>query len=727
VQQTPSLSPQLDLQGTYRGEVTIGGKITNPQAQFRFEGKDWQWFPDPATIARDAQNQPVRETGRQVPIRQVLAQGKLQDWALSLEPVRLAVNDAVFNFEGQLSLAQLSGQFQLRNFDLSQLRLVTALPADIQGRLQLQGTLGGNVLNPQLEGNLTLQQPVLNGQSLNLITSTFRYANARLDVAVSETEALQLQASLPLGWNLSGTDDASLDLKLSTPALALLGALTQNQVTWTQGEGTAQLQARSRLNLLQGKVDDLTAEGNIRFQDATLKAALLEEPVVLNGDINFNSDRLYTQQFQARFAQSQVAVAGVLPLFRPLAQTDPDADTPLTATLGPGSVRLKDLYHGDVKGQIQVTGSLIQPVIGGDVTLFNGNLGMPHLLPGASPAPGNANQAGTQPQPTPSGDVMPRLQDFRLTLGPDFVARRYPWYNLRLGGSVALDGPLDALEPSGKIQLERGWIHALRMTFYLVLDRPRRVEFTPAQGLFDPNLNLTFRTIVTETSTPLRADRTGINQFFGAEHTSERREDIIPNLRPGEVDVYLAIQGSANEFLSALGASEIKTCELEAMPANGTGFNTYRPADLKRLSECLQSRAKLTALQPLNGETSQQGLLNSSVVRLTSIPPRGQAEIIALLGDQALNNLVKQNRLGRENELELLQYGATEMLLQPLARNLLQQLSYTSLAIGKSLGLSSLRVLPTVKVSRRVGPNAFIDVEYDYSYGQGRILYRMGF
>jgi hypothetical protein len=58
---------------------------------------------------------------------------------------------------------------------------------------------------------------------------------------------------------------------------------------------------------------------------------------------------------------------------------------------------------------------------------------------------------------------------------------------------------------------------------------------------------------------------------------------------------------------------------------------------------------------------------------------------------------------------------------------LLQQLSYTSLAIGKSLGLSSLRVLPTVKVSRRVGPNAFIDVEYDYSYGQGRILYRMGF
>jgi hypothetical protein len=732
VQQTPSWSPQLDLQGTYTGEVTLGGKLTNPQAEFRFEGKDWQWFPDSPTIARDRQNQLVVETGRQVPIQQVLAQGKFQDWALSIEPARLAVNDAVFNFEGQLSLAQLSGQFELRDFDLAQLRLVTTLPADVQGRLHLQGTLGGNVFNPQVEGKLTLQQPVLNGQSLAPITSTFRYDQARLDVAISETEALQLQASLPLAWTVSQTDDASLDVKFNTPALALLGPLTQNQITWVQGEGTAQFQARSRLNLFQGKIDALTAEGNIKFQDATLQAALLEEPLVLNGEINFNTDRLYTQNFEARFAQTPVVVAGVLPLFQPLAEADPDIDQPLTANLGPSPLRLKDLYRGDVKGKIQVTGSLIQPVIGGNLNLFNGNLGVPQMAktPATSSEVGTTSLGVNQPQPMSTLAWRPRFQDFGLTLGPKFEARRYPWYDLRLGGDVAVNGPLDTLQPSGKIQLERGWIDALGTVFYLALDRPRRIEFIPTQGLFDPNLNLTFRTSVAETSTPVRQDRSGINQFFGAEHTSERREDIIPNLRPNEVEIYLTIRGSGSDLLSSLGVSERQTCKLEALPGDDIGLSSYSAVsavDMNRLADCIHNQAKLAALQQQNRGTSQQGLLSSSVIRLTSIPPRGQSEIIALLGDQALSDLMKQSRLGRENELELLQYGATEMVLQPLARNLGQDLSYAVLAIGKSLGVNSLRVFPTVKASRRIGSRTFIDVEYDYTYGQGRILYRTTF
>lgn len=93
------------------------------------------------------------------------------------------------------------------------------------------------------------------------------------------------------------------------------------------------------------------------------------------------------------------------------------------------------------------------------------------------------------------------FDNFRVALGDKFLVnlspfRRVAGARFSLAGAVTLNGSLDSLRPLGTIQLQRGNVNVLNTKFFLSRDYASRIEFVPAQGLLNPNLDIKMKTVV---------------------------------------------------------------------------------------------------------------------------------------------------------------------------------------------------------------------------------------
>jgi len=454
-----------DIKGTFSGEVKVAGSLqAGVNAKFNLRGQNWEWGP--------------------YSVKQVVADGSLENGTLTLLPLRFQSDQSVIAFSGEISKDKQSGQFRMENIPVELIKDAFNLPINLEGQLNANATIAGSLNDPQAIGFIQLRNGSLNGTSIQLAQGGFQYKNARLGfgstINLIGKEPLKISGSIPQRLPFASVepdnDQVTLDVDVRDEGLAVLNLLN-DQVAWQDGKGEVKLQVR-------GTVQNPIATGTIQVSNATLQARALPEPLTgVTGTILFDRDRLKVNQIRGQFSRGQVSAAGVIPLARKFSATDPDQKTPLDVTLNQIKISLKGLYQGGVDGKVQVTGTALNPVIGGKIRLSNGQV----LLSQTE------QQVGGTSQPSAALE----FSNLRLELGDNVRITSAPLLNFVASGGLTLNGSLDDLRPSGTIRLTAGQVNLFTTQFVLARGYPQTAIFQPNRGL-DPILNVRLTAVVSE-------------------------------------------------------------------------------------------------------------------------------------------------------------------------------------------------------------------------------------
>ncbi|WP_216904610.1 translocation/assembly module TamB domain-containing protein [Synechococcus sp. CCY 9618] len=426
----------------------------------------------------------------------------------------LAGQPFVVRLEGPLTGG--AGSFSLENLPLSLLALLTPLPENLRGSLAMKGRyrLGG--ARPELSLDLSLADGRLGDQPLRLERGRvdLKEEGLGLDLALraeGASRSVDLSGTVPLVASEQG-----LELRLATrgDGLKFLTRLAGQAFEWQEGGADLQL-------LVRGSLDDPIANGFLRLRD--LRCRFVGQDVRdVDATVLFDFEQLVVQEFRARVGEKgQVAGEGRLGLFRPLAE-----DRTLTVKLDqiPFSVpRLAAV--GD--GQLDLSGSLVSPVLGGEVAISRGTINVqPGQLAISEPVSDQPVQPRTMPELLESKwnfdkplvllgpdvesttaeslrEAVPRFpylafQNLILRLGPDLRVVIPNIANFNAAGQLRIAGRLDpSLRASGVVRLLGGRLNLFTTSFSLDPDAPNVAIFTPSLGLV-PFLDIALRTRISD-------------------------------------------------------------------------------------------------------------------------------------------------------------------------------------------------------------------------------------
>ena len=80
---------------------------------------------------------------------------------------------------------------------------------------------------------------------------------------------------------------------------------------------------------------------------------------------------MFIKSLEGKFSAGNIKAVGELPIFD---NPKLKIDVPLTVDLQQLLLNLKGLYQGGANGNLAITGSLLKPIIGGNIELFNGQV-----------------------------------------------------------------------------------------------------------------------------------------------------------------------------------------------------------------------------------------------------------------------------------------------------------------------------------------------------------------
>ena len=372
---------ELDITGVYTADVTLAGTWKQPQIEFKLQGSKWQWRTQAAFPSVVQSLGLVIEDTQLIPIDRVLLQGSLQAGILTLKPMEIEVENARIYMTGDLSAQGSSAQLNVKNLSLDTISHVVQLPLDIAGEFALEANLEGSLTQPQVTAEVAWIDGAINGRSLeDKIAANLSYANSRLELRTTYPDSLKVYASAPYPLRPEVSDRFDLEIELSNQAVSpedssistksttlvqdFLYGLTQGEILWASGEGKIALKAGGRLDFSKGvKVYDLLVTGEAIFEDAQFKNSRIAKELNLTGKITLDKQRLQAEQLQGSFAETNLLITGVLPLWQPLS---PDASNPLTVAIDKGQMNFPELYQGKIDTQVTVTGTILAPAIGGE-------------------------------------------------------------------------------------------------------------------------------------------------------------------------------------------------------------------------------------------------------------------------------------------------------------------------------------------------------------------------
>ncbi len=696
---------ELDIRGIFNAEVALAGTLSDPNLNFQLSGQQWEWrpqtsFPDivePLGLV-------IKDT-QLIPINRVLLQGAYADNTLQIQNAQLQIKETQLALQGRFSPQQIAANWTVEDLSLDTINTFVRIPLDTSGNFDAAGTFGGSFSDPQIAGQFAVADAAIRGRAIEqTVQGSFQYVDARLNLVTAEPSVVDATASIPFPIRPDNNQFA-IDVRLNEEALGLVGALTQEQLSFVGGEGNVALQAQGRIELAKGlRLYDLTVNGVVNLNEAVFASSALPEPLIVSGQILADDRVLQVPQLQGRFAESQLAVSGVLPLF----EAQPSLDNPLTAVINKGKFTLEGLYEGEIDGRVVVTGTALAPIVGGQVLLANGQIFVPErtqsneALPAAlsrltRTTPTVARRGGTRP-------FIPTLDDFQVNLQGLFI-EQLPFYQFNFGGQLTLDGPLanlSAIRPNGVITLNRGIVNFLETRFLLERRNQNVIVFTPEQGLLNPKLDLQMRTIVSELP---------ISKRYRAAETTEIPDDSITKVQ--RVDINLSINGSLNQLLPGIGKNEAEVCRIRDAFVPIQAEAAITQTDLQQLTTCLNVLAA-------KGGADEQ-LLSNQAIRLTSSPPRSQGQIIRLLGEQIL---VLAESLQGKNTEQLLQVGIVQLALPMVFQGVLYDVEST---ISEAIGSTDFRIVPYLETIYQVEKEGYIRVSYDYSFNEFRVQYEKRF
>jgi translocation and assembly module TamB len=648
-QKTATLPTIGELTGALNGGITASGSLKSGlNADFNFQGNNWQWG--------------------QYSINQVIARGNFADGVVTVSPLSIGINQGLIAFAGQLGSEQLSGNLNIASLPLSLLQpFIEKYPIDITGQLNATANLQGSLKDPTVNGSASLANATLNQQPIQTGQLKFNYDNARVNfdstLLLTGTQPIAITGSVPAPLPFVAVkpdnNQISVNARVNNEGLALLNVFTNNQVSWVNGAGEVDVK-------VQGTLSQPIINGTATISNATFKAEALSEPLTnVTGTLLFNGDTLNVENIQGNYNQGLVAASVILPIFT----AEQSISNPLTVSIEKQlNFKIPALYEGGVSGSAVIRGTALNPIIGGEIQLSDGQ-----VIIGKSAA--ETSQPATTQEPTtitlntpetnsevttasantqtPTRPNLPvEFADLRLILGDDvrvttesllgFVpggaALSQPILSFDAEGDLTINGTLAKPLPQGLIRLTGGRLSLFTTEFTLARGYEHTARFTPSQGL-DPTLDVRLVAVVPEAS------------------------------------------ATSNRILESPLSAEISD-------ASVNNFGTLRTVRV-------QARA--------TGPASEL----ADNLELTSEPSRSRGEIVALLGGSILNSLSQPGDL-------------TQGLTNFASSTILGSLQGTITAIGQAVGFSEFRIFPTPTTNQQSRRASVLDLSAEGVFNVNR-------
>lgn len=474
-------------------------------------------------------------------VDRVVAQGQFANGNLTLRPFVVTSGSQAIRFQGRIGRQEQSGQLTLTNVSLAPLNQRFKLPFNVAGILNGRATLAGTLANPRLQGELAWTEAMLNNIALHQGRTTFAYDQGRLMFqGGSEAIPLQFAGSLPYQLPLttvkSNSDALQVSLKVKDQGLSLINLFSSNQLNWVGGRGEIDLD-------VTGTLARPTLQGQIQFHQATLASELLLEPLTqVTGTLEFDRDRIHINSLTGLYSQGQLEAVGSLPLFTP----DPQPSSSLKVALKGLQLNVKDLYKGQIDGDLRVTGALLAPQLGGVMELTNGQVVLADVdvKPPATTSPGQ-------------GELNTPLQfnNLQVQFNENVRVTQPPLLNFVAAGNVTVNGSVNTPRPQGIIRFRQGSVNLFTSRFRIDSRRDNFAEFDPRVGL-DPYLSIGMVT----TATDIAGGRaTELNEFKD-----------LPAGRVGAVEsirVRAAVEGRASELVNNFN----QVVQLTSTPSRSKG------------------------------------------------------------------------------------------------------------------------------------------------------------
>ncbi|XVF88214.1 hypothetical protein PTKIN_Ptkin19aG0031900 [Pterospermum kingtungense] len=585
-----SLPGLAELKGRWHGSLDAsGGGNGDTMAEFDFHGEDWEWgsYNTQRVVAVGAYSNDDGLRLERIFIQKddatIHADGTL------LGP-KTNLHFAVLNFPVSLvpTLVQI-----IESSATEAVHSLQQLLAPIKGILYMEGDLRGNLAKPECDVQVRLLDGTVGGIDLGRaevvasLTSSSRFLfNAKFEPTIQnghvhvhgsvpvnfvqnsmseeeETKIEQSRTTLAPGWvkergkvstdkaiekktfrerpeegwdpqlaeklkdlkNILDVGEVRVDADIKDGGMMLLTALSP-YANWLNGNADVMLQVR-------GTVEQPVLDGSASFHRASISSPVLRKPLTnIGGTVHVKSNKLCIGLLESRVSRrGKLFVKGNLPLRTSEASLGDKIDLKCEVL----EVRAKNVLSGQVDTQLQITGSILQPNISGNIKLSHGEAYLPHdrgsgaapfnrLASNQSRLPGaGVNQAVASryvsrflssepassrtelPQPSvkstevekemeqvnikPSIDV--RLSDLKLVLGPE-LRIVYPLIlNFAVSGELELNGLAHPkwIKPKGILTFENGDVNLVATQVRLKREHLNIAKFEPEHGL-DPMLDL---------------------------------------------------------------------------------------------------------------------------------------------------------------------------------------------------------------------------------------------
>ncbi|BAZ10295.1 hypothetical protein NIES4071_21100 [Calothrix sp. NIES-4071] len=477
--QSSPLPELADLAGTFNGEVTFDTASNNGlQADFTINGKDFAW---------GRPNDPNRYFNAQ----QIIAQGSFDDGILRLQPLRIESQNRLLAFIGTIGGKEQSGQLQVTNFPVQILSNFVKLPVGLTGNLSGQAAIAGNISNPLFKGDFAVSKGTLNAKGVQSASASFSYNNGRLnfnsEVNVGNSDPVIIAGGIPYQFPTAieppESDKIDLDVKVKNKGLAVINLLT-NQVKYENGQGEVDLK-------VQGTRDQLILNGIANLNKAVFSAQTIPGNITdVTGQIKFDFDRIIVNNLQGTFSRGSVKAFGEIPI----SNKELQINNPLTLTLDRIALNLKSLYQGNVSGGLQLTGSALNPLIGGNIELKNGKV----LLAESTNLNPQKNdtldelttllKSETADQPEPDKTIT-RFNNLEIKLSDNVRITRAPILDFIATGDLNVTGSFADPIPEGVIKLKDGGVNLFTTRFNLVRGYEHTATFKKNQPR-DPELDI---------------------------------------------------------------------------------------------------------------------------------------------------------------------------------------------------------------------------------------------
>ncbi len=640
-----------DLTGAVNGEISMNlDSESNLEAEFDLRGGYEE-------IDNLGETQLVGQPWRwgDIDIPYVVARGVLRNGVMTLRPVNIQLPDGQVIFIGSFGGETQTGQLRLNEIPVAFVKKFIDLPdaVALQGSINASANLAGTPQDPSARGDMSMENVRINDAEINAVTGNFTYEDARLDFAVdgeliTDAEPLTVVGSIPYQLPNAEVAPASNDLdltfKLEDEGFILLNILSRGQLAWLNGEGTMDLDIDGTFNPDTGRPTDLSANGRVAIAGAEIQAKTLPDAPLTNvkAKIDFDFDDFTVQELTGDFSGGNVKIGGSLPI----AKAETNNENPLKVELNDLNFELPNLYKGGVKGNLNIIGTALEPIIGGNIDLSEGRVFLvgdqqpvdPDTVEVETPTAETKSTAKTvsvqrtkqnskTAQTSPNLDLtaITEFRDLKIKLGRNIQITRSPILNFLATGEMLYNGTLIDPKPSGVITLERGQVNLFTTQFRLDRSYENTATFIPSLGL-DPYLDVVLQASLIETP-----------------------QSSVINTDPLSAEV---------QDSSVFSATQIGTIETV------------------RVTAAVQGQAS-----ELNQENQSQASALNQILELTSSPPRSETELVALLGGTFFDSFTSD---GADSGLALANLAGSALL------NSIQD------TIGDALGLSEFRLFPTV-------------------------------